>query len=114
MSPDALATLLTDPARADALPREELPELLGQVERLRAALWVRLTVPATNGSTPKSEARAEDDMLLTATAVAEILNVDDRYVYRHADSWPFTRRLSRGTLRFSHAGLRRWIEKTGR
>ncbi len=59
-----------------------------------------------------NEARtvAKSDRLLTATEVAERLNVGRRFVYDHAVKWPFTKRLDEGTLRFSERGLDRWLE----
>ena len=53
---------------------------------------------------------AKSDRLLTATEVAERLNVGRRFVYDHAEKWPFTKRLDEGTLRFSERGLDRWLE----
>lgn len=55
--------------------------------------------------------RSEDeaDQLLDVEAVAERLDVQERYVYDHADDWPFTRRLSPRKLRFSERGLNRWL-----
>ncbi len=86
MNLSALAVLLSDPARAEALRREELPEVLGQVERLRAALWVRVNTPEPNGhGEPSDIERASGDQLLNAKEVADILQTDARYVYRHAD-----------------------------
>lgn len=113
MSPDVLAVLLTDPPRADALTREQLPELLGRVEQLRAILLERLTRPeSTNGSKPASDIeRASGDRLLTVKEAAERLSVDDRWIYRKADSLPFTRRLGDRTLRFSEKGLDKWVER---
>jgi predicted DNA-binding transcriptional regulator AlpA len=51
----------------------------------------------------------EEDNLLTPEQAAEILGQSVRWLYRHAAKLPFTRRLSRKNLRFSEAGLRRWI-----
>jgi predicted DNA-binding transcriptional regulator AlpA len=51
------------------------------------------------------------DRLLTVSEVAAILNVAPRWVYRRAGSLPFARKLSANTLRFSEAGLYRWIER---
>ncbi|MBI2358327.1 MAG: helix-turn-helix domain-containing protein [Deltaproteobacteria bacterium] len=48
------------------------------------------------------------DRLLTPAEAAAILNVKPRWLYRHANRLPFTRRLSRKALRFSEAGLFRW------
>jgi predicted DNA-binding transcriptional regulator AlpA len=51
----------------------------------------------------------EKDRLLSPKEAAEILGQDVRWLYRHANELPFTRRISRKNLRFSEAGLRRWI-----
>ncbi len=51
------------------------------------------------------------DHLLTPDEVATRLGVSPRWVYRHAEEWPFTKRLSRKVLRFSEAGLQRWLEE---
>jgi predicted DNA-binding transcriptional regulator AlpA len=51
----------------------------------------------------------EEDRLLTPKQAAEILGQTVRWVYGHAGKLPFTRRINRKNLRFSEAGLRRWI-----
>lgn len=109
-----LATLAADPSRLEDLDRDRLPELIGEVESLKAALWARLQTlqapapaaapgPSTNGSQGSGR-------LLTADQVADRLGVDRRWVYRHADDWSFARRLSPNTLRFDERGLERWME----
>ncbi len=50
----------------------------------------------------------ENDTLLTSEEAASFLNVKPRWLYRHANGLPFTKRLSRRKLRFSKAGLLRW------
>ena len=94
MNADILTTLLSDPTRADSLPQEEVPELLGQVERLRAVLWTKLTRPESKGNSSSAKIeRASGDKLLTVKEAAKLLGVNDRWMYRKADSQPFTRRL---------------------
>ncbi len=61
--------------------------------------------PAPNGRPPEAPA---EDRLLTPEEAAAALRVTPRWLYRHAQRLPFTRRLSRKALRFSEAGLRRW------
>ena len=51
----------------------------------------------------------EKDRLLTPEQAASILGQNVRWLYRHAATLPFTRRISRKNLRFSEAGLRRWL-----
>lgn len=104
-----LAELAADPERVEQVPAADLPALLEAVEGLKARLWLRLTRPEPNGNGRKGE--AEPDRLLTVEDVAEILSADVRYVYDHADGWPFTRRPSPRTLRFSERALYRWLER---
>ncbi len=49
-----------------------------------------------------------EDHLLTPEEAAGKLNVKLCWLYRHAKTLPFTRRLSRKALRFSESGLLRW------
>lgn len=49
------------------------------------------------------------DKLLAPEEAAAILGQTVRWLYRHCDKLPFTRRLSRKSLRFSEAGLHRWV-----
>lgn len=51
----------------------------------------------------------EKDRLLTPEEAAEMLGQNVRWLYRRASNLPFTRRLSRKSLRFSEKGLRRWL-----
>lgn len=54
------------------------------------------------------------DRLLTAEEVATRLSISRQQVYRDARRWPFTRKLSPKVLRFSEAGLNRWLDRRGR
>lgn len=112
MNPETLVTLLADPSRADALPRSALPDALADVERLRAVLWSRLTRPDANTSRPVSDIeKASKDKLLTVDEAAERLGVTARWLYRKADSLPFTRKLGARTLRFSERGLEAHVRR---
>jgi hypothetical protein len=108
-----LAALVSDPERVADLEPAAVPALVGELEALKARLWIRLQVPTPTAPSPATN--GGPDRLLSAEEVAERLglldregNPDRRKVYRRADSWPFTRRVGGGTLRFSEKGLRRW------
>lgn len=58
--------------------------------------------------------QAEPDRLLDIHEAATVLGVTPRWLYRRAKSLPFTRRLSRGVLRFSEAGIKTYIDATRR
>lgn len=107
MRPELL-TLLADPDRLDAVPLELVPALIGEAAALQARLWARLQTPAPAAA--PAPASNGTDRLLKAGEAGALLGVDRRWMYRHADSLPFTRRLSGGTLRFSARGLERWKE----
>ena len=104
-----LATLAADPDRIADVAPDQVPELIGACAALQAALHLRLQAGAVQ-ATP-APATTGADTLLTAQQAAERLGVSRRWMYRHADSLPFTRKLSGGTLRFSSKGLERWQER---
>lgn len=106
-----LATLAAHPERIADVGPEALPGLIGELEGLKAALWVRLQVagaPARPAPTPRPG--STPDRLLTAEEAGARLGVGRRWMYRHASELPFVRRLTSGTLRFSERGLERWQE----
>ena len=79
---------------AEAL-RSEIKEIVREV--IREELTLQKAQPM------------EKDKLLTPNEAAALMGVNRRWLYRHAGDLPFTRRFGRKTLRFSEAGLRRWI-----
>ncbi len=86
---------------------EQVPALLGELERLKAGLWARLVVPAHNGA-PQTAPISDKDKLLTPEEAAELLSVKVSWLYRNWQRLPFARKLSRKALRFNESGLRRW------
>jgi predicted DNA-binding transcriptional regulator AlpA len=75
------------------------------VTELRQLIAEEIAAALQNGSGHGPE----KDRLLTPKEAAEILGQDARWLYRHANELPFTRRINRKTLRFQESGLRRWI-----
>ncbi len=59
----------------------------------------------------KPPAPSLDDRWLTARDVAARLGCSPRYVYSHAESFPFTVKLGKRAVRFSAAGLDRWLAR---
>ena len=105
---EALTTLVLEPESVGKVPLEQVPGLLAKIAGLQAVLLARLISGSPNGPNPTSTP-AEHDRFMTAEQVAPILGVTPRWLYRHARKLPFTRRLSRKALRFSEAGLRRYL-----
>jgi hypothetical protein len=98
----------TNPKLADLLkvarelPADELPQFIGELESVRATSWQRLNAPAP----------AQDhDKLLDVEVAASRLGVSKDFLYRHAQSYPFTRRQGRKLL-FSARGIDKHIWDT--
>lgn len=83
------------PGTSITIPRDALLEVLGPEP---IAPPVRIEAP---------------DRLLTAREVARRLAVAPRWVYAHAGTLPFTRRIGTRVLRFSERGLERHLARTG-
>lgn len=103
----ALRDLLSDPQRVADLSPEDAATALVELASLQAAVAARLR--AAPASSPSPDGPAELDRMLTADEVAGLLNRSRAWVYRQSKHWPFTRRLTRRTLRFSEAGLQRFL-----
>lgn len=93
---------------ADAIRKsspQEIPALLGELERLRAVCWMRL-LPPPNGLDPPREA----DRLLTIPEVAGRLGVPPSYAYELARRGELpTVRIGVKYLRVSLAAFQRWL-----
>jgi len=57
------------------------------------------------------DAASADDRLLTVTEAAARLCVTPRWLYVHADDFPFTVRLPGRRLRFRALGLASWLDR---
>ncbi len=109
METRALAELVADPSRLEDLPEEDLVDVVAELERLRARAWGRLSRPSGNGGAD-GRRQPDPDQMLTVKEAAEILGVEERWLYDRSDSLPFARKLAPRTLRFSERGLYRWLE----
>ena len=85
------------------MPVENVPELLGELEVIRASALMRLSVPS-------STARTQDELLEISVAAGR-LGVSTDYLYRNSKALPFTRRMGR-SLKFSSLGIDEYIRKT--
>jgi predicted DNA-binding transcriptional regulator AlpA len=98
-----LTELLSDPAKVSELPKEAIATLRGELARLDTLLLSRLL---TGGD---SEPGMDGDRLLTATEAAQKLGATEDWLYRHANTLPFAVRVGKKHLRFSSAGMERYI-----
>lgn len=100
--------LLVDPGKVALLPPESIPAVLGELERLRATLWARLTLTQSNGG--HEDSSSDGDRLLSAKEAAAKLGSSSDWLYRHSRSLPFTVRMGR-RVQFSEAGIERYIRQ---
>lgn len=115
----SLDALLADPTAASEVSLELATALLGSLASLRAVLLSRVEAgsipvstappfaPAGPQCAPPQAWGPED--LLTVAEAASSLRVSPRWLYRHAKTLPFSRKLSRKALRFSRTGIARWL-----
>ncbi len=90
------------------LARELSPETVRALTLRAAAVLAALGTATLDGSVPRLELPTED-RLLTAEEAAARLGTTPRWLRRRAGKLPFARRLSRKTVRYSEAGLTRWL-----
>ena len=102
VTPDLQANLDAIGRALLVLPPSDLPGILGELERLKAAAWMRTTLPA-----PYSEDRDAPEANLSAQKAARSLGVSLAWIYKNARRLPFTLRIGRRLL-FSARGLERW------
>jgi excisionase family DNA binding protein len=95
-----LADLLHDPAGLEDVPREDIPQLRGELALLDTRLLSRLLTPGAP--------QEPQDQLLTVEEAAGRLGCSRDYLYRHHTRLPFTRRVGRKLL-FSARGLEKHI-----
>lgn len=101
-----LAALLANPRLIDGLRSDEAAAAIAELAAIQAALAVRLRQAPPAGAPPSI---TQPDRLLEPAEAAARLGVTIRWLYRHAHELPFTRRMGRKVLRFSEAGLQRFL-----
>jgi hypothetical protein len=99
LSPSEALALVEE--HAAAAPRETLPALIGDLERVRVAAEARLTAPAP----------AEEDRLIKADEAARLLGIAPKTLLRNAEVFPFTVRPVPGSVRFSVMGLQDYLRR---
>jgi predicted DNA-binding transcriptional regulator AlpA len=100
-----LADLLNNPERISALPRDVIAELRGKIAWLDTLLLSQLL------TSEQPQSGTDGDRLLTAGEAAHKLGATEDWLYRHANTLPFAVRLGKKHLRFSEAGMERYIRQ---
>jgi excisionase family DNA binding protein len=101
---DLIRAVMEAPERAAEIPPAQVPALLAALAGVQLTLAARLVVGANGHAAPMSSG---PDRNLDIQEAARILGVSRGYLYRHAESLPFTVRIGRRLL-FSAEGLERW------
>lgn len=96
--------IAADPSLAAGLPRDQLVRLYQLAVAAQGALLPQLFSSAE----PKDEI---PDQLLTATEAGARLGYTRDWMYRHADTLPFTVRIPGARPRFSAHGLARYLRR---
>jgi excisionase family DNA binding protein len=78
-----------------------------QVTVPRRVLEELLAIPDVR---PLGTSAESVDRMLTATEAATLTGTSTRYLYKHRDEIPGTKRYGRA-IRFSEAGLQRWMRR---
>ncbi len=95
---------------AGELALEDIPPALARLAALQGQLAARLMMMGKEAPAAAVKPEEGDEMLTTKEAARE-LGVDVDWLYRHAKTLPFARRLSRKCLRFSRKGLVFWRDR---
>lgn len=109
----SLAALKQHPETASSVPTQVIPALVAELASEQAtlsALQGLLTARLLHTQSPTGGGASDDDRLMTADEVAVKLGVPKRWVQRRARRLPFARLISAHAVRYSAAGLRRWLE----
>jgi excisionase family DNA binding protein len=112
-SPD-LPLLLADPRRAADVSADDVPALLGELERLKAILWQRLLNPSASQAEPAPTGPLDDLRQLTPAQVSELLNLKEPYIHELCRTGRLPATKSGQYWMISVAGLRQWLVYPGR
>ncbi|HEY6368060.1 MAG TPA: helix-turn-helix domain-containing protein [Candidatus Binatia bacterium] len=98
---------MSEPSKKPHPPDDSRPMVTMSIGELRQVIAEEVIAALRNGGEHVVE--KDGAALLTPEKTAELMGVEVRWLYRHAKQLPFTRKLSRRVLRFSEAGLRKWL-----
>ena len=103
-----LVALLTDPEKVAEVPEEEIPRIVGQLESLKVALLVRLTVRMVQ---ERSSSASNQGNWLTVNQACEKYHLSSRWFYDRVGKVTFIKKASRKKLLIYEPGLLRWLTR---
>ena len=89
-------------ATVSRAPREELCEIVGELEKARLVVYSRMAQPE----------REPEDQFIGVEEAGRMLGLGASTLYRRANTLPFAIRVA-GRLRFSRTGIKRWADARG-
>jgi predicted DNA-binding transcriptional regulator AlpA len=108
----SISMLKEGPEAAASLSPQLIPALVAALASEQATLSALQAVLTARLLSAREETQRDDteDRLLRADEVAAVLGVPKRWVQRRARRLPFARLISDHAVRYSAAGLKRWLE----
>jgi hypothetical protein len=103
----SLDQLARDPSAAVGLPAAALTAL--HLQATAALSAIGLAWASSWQSAQGTSETADADQMLTVDEAAELLRRKRRWIYRHAATLPFVRRLTPRSLLCSRRGVERWL-----
>ena len=110
---DLIAALLRTPERVAEVPSARIPGVLGLLRLVEARLVWRELHAGTITRVP-SLAEEGKDRLLNPEEAAQMIGVTVAWLSRRSRRLPFARKLSHKVVRYSEAGIRRWLTARAR
>lgn len=107
-SPD-FTLILADPRRAADVSADDVPALLGELERLKAVLWQRLLHSAASPAERPANGALDDLRHLTPAQASELLNLKEPYIHELCRTGRLPATKSGKYWMISVAGLRQWL-----
>ena len=110
-----LDAIAAQPSCVESLPAAVLAALSARcvvvMGALATAQLALTTAKGTGHQAHSSATQPESDEMLTPVEAAEVLRKSPRWIYRHAATLPFVKRVSARSLLCSRSGLERWLER---
>ena len=97
--------LIANPEKVDTLSHQEAMNMMARISSIQPLLLGRLAFLGNE----KKEAKAPD-RLLTVKEASKVLGYSVDWLYRHSNKLPFAKRITPHRLRFSEAGIEKYIK----
>lgn len=111
-----LTDLMADPGKVSMLPSDAIPPLLGELERVKASLWARLTVPQSNGQGRRATFEPSEFPVIESEELARRWNVPESCIRdsvraRSGDPIPCVRMGRYVLFEWGSPELQAWFER---